>query len=154
MAEYTTVHVIDVGDVPGHILRIFELTWDETGNDDPAIFNGVRVERKVQRAFADYVNSTGSFHGYEQYHLENGDTLFGRYSGTTQTTFDEDGNVARTAVMAVHEITGGTGAFQGIQGLLRSSLVGQPGPDATFAFSDVTVEGSYWMQEEMASGSP
>lgn len=151
MAEYTTVHVIDVGDVDGHILRIFELVWDQTENDDPAIFNGVRVQRIVQRAFADYVNSTGSFHGYEEYLMENGDVLYSRYSGTTQTVLNDDGSVGKTSVLAVHDILGGTGAFEGIRGLLRSSLLAVPGPNATFTYSGIVVEGSYWLREEMAS---
>src|SRR3954451_5809612 len=88
-ASYTEQHAIDVGDVPGHQVRIFEV-HRRFPNDKPNC-EGLRRTESWAHVASDYVDRNGSVAGYLTIVLENGDRIFGRMAGTSQTSTAPDG---------------------------------------------------------------
>ena len=56
--RYTQEHMIDVGDVPGHQVRIYEITV--TYKKDELAFDGVSVKEGWSRSMSDYTNEEES----------------------------------------------------------------------------------------------
>jgi hypothetical protein len=90
-SKYTQQHVIDVGDVPGHQVRILEL--HRTPSNAKPNCEGLKAAESWSRGYSDYTNLNGRAWGYDVTVLDNGDKIFSQWSGTTQTTFNADGSV-------------------------------------------------------------
>ena len=143
LAENTKVtqqHVIDVGDVPGHQVRIFE--GRATFPKDPPMFEGVRAVERWVRGFSDYIDINGRAGTYLLFVLENGDKIFSRGDGVSQTTVNPDGSKKSTGTL-VYTITGGTGKFLGIRGTIRETTIFDP----KVGLVDVQSEGEYWIEK-------
>jgi hypothetical protein len=139
-AKFLQEQVIDVGDVPGHKLRVFESKVDY--QNVAVLFGGVRVKESYTRGASDYVNGNGTASSYAVYVLEDGNRLFTKESAVGQLSQDAGGTtVFRYTVVAT--FTGGTGRFQSIRGTLRGNVVRAPGENGVKA--DVT--GEYWLDE-------
>lgn len=139
-ARFLQEQVIDVGDVPGHKVRIFENRVDYQNVD--LTIAGVRVKESFTRGASDYVNGTGTASNYGVYVLEDGNRLFTKESAVGQVSPNGDGTVVyKYSVVAT--FTGGTGRFRGIRGQLRGNVVRMPGDAGIRA--DVT--GEYWLQD-------
>src|SRR5205823_1367059 len=65
---------------------------------------------------SDYVNGTGHVFGYATTIMENGDKVYSRYEAMNQTGGNGRGNT-----LYVTTITGGTGQFKTLRGLLRGT---------------------------------
>ncbi len=74
--------------------------------------------------------------------LENGDRIFSHYDGTSQSTVNPDGS-KRNVVAATHRLTGGTGRFAKIRGLMRVTTI----VDFKAGQNEQTGEGEYWMEK-------
>lgn len=134
--KYTQTHIIEVGDVPNHQLRIFELHTVYTA-EAPA-FDGVKVKERIARAFSDYIDGSGTATGYAINMLENSDKVFERLSIQAQTAVAADGS-KKLGFRSVMTLTGGTGRFAGIRG----TLLGGGGSDLrTGLSSDSWTEGT------------
>ncbi|HWE23426.1 MAG TPA: hypothetical protein VG496_05740 [Myxococcales bacterium] len=140
-STYNQQHVIDVGDVPGHQVRAYEIHYSY-GADGP-VFDGMKVTEGWNRAVSDYTEGTGNASGYTLYNLQNGDKIFGRFSTVTQTTVSADG-AKKTTFSGVTTLTGGTGRFRGIRGTLRTS-----GATDFKAGPSSQTEGEYWLDNTM-----
>jgi hypothetical protein len=81
---YTQQHAIDIGDVPGHQVRIVELHRTYPADTKPNC-EGLKRKEEWIRGFSDYVDRNGPSWGYAAIVLENGDKIFYQYSGTSQT---------------------------------------------------------------------
>ena len=138
--KYTEQHRMDVGDIPGHQIRIAEI--HRTFPNDPPKFYGVQVTEQWSHIFSDYVNDTGPHWGYNVYVLGNGDKIFSRQDGTAQTTVNPDGS-KKVVYSGVARITGGTGKFKAIRGILRY----QGKWDPAINLNERHVEGEYWMEK-------
>jgi hypothetical protein len=138
VAKYTQQLAIDVGDVPGHQVRVLEL--HTTYASDAPAYHGVKVKESWLRGVSDYTDSSGHITGYTVGFLENGDKIYGRYEGITKTTVAADG-AKMTRTDAVTTLTGGTGKFKGIHGMIR----GQGVTDFKTA-SGAIAEGEYWIE--------
>ena|ERR1700730_2347199 len=57
-SKYTQQHVIDVGDVPGHQVRVYEI-YRSFPNNAPVI-NGLKVKETWTRATSDYTDGNGT----------------------------------------------------------------------------------------------
>ena len=140
VSKYTQQHVIDVGDVQGHQVRVYELHTKYTG-EAPA-YDGVKVVEVWTRGTSDYTNGSGHGQNYAVSLMENGDKIFSRQEVLIQTVTAADGS--RTSKFTtVVTLTGGTGKFKGIRGTLRSS--GQT--DFKMGTSGVETEGEYWIEK-------
>ncbi len=112
-SKYTQQLLIDVGDVPNHIVRTFEIRF--TYPNDPPVINGLKLVEAWARGITDYIDGNGSGTLYNVFVMENGDRFFARVTGVTQRTGD------KLFAPQVGFITGGTGKLAAIQGILRAS---------------------------------
>jgi hypothetical protein len=71
--------------------------------------------------------------------MANGDKIFGRWDGVTQTTIKPDGSKA-SKVNGVTTWTGGTGKCQGIRGIVRG------GATSDLKTASSAFEGEYWIE--------
>jgi len=72
--KYTQQHVIEVGDVPDHQVRVYELRYTWPAN--PPTYAGVRAIEGWARGQSDYSSGNGRSWGYFLEVLENGDKIF------------------------------------------------------------------------------
>jgi len=99
------VHVIEVGDVPGHILGVSELAGVQSCDDGS-------VATYSAKSFFDYIKGNGESLSYSLATYEDGSTLWGKWQNTI--TSDPDGKTSSWE--GTTESIGGTGRFEGIQG--------------------------------------
>lgn len=133
-SKYTQQHVIDVGDVPGHQVRLFEV--HRTYPKNPPVINGLKIAESWTRGVSDFINNSGASIVYHVYIAENGDRLFIQ-SSSPGVQGGPDGKMTTTTS---GPITGGTGKFSGIRGLLRTSVTA----DLKAGTNEVHVELEYW----------
>ena len=139
-SNYTQQHVIDVGDVPGHQVRIFEVR--RTFPNDQPNCEGLKRLEEWSRGQSDYIDRNGRSWGYSVTVFENGDKIFGKWSGTSQTVVAADGS-KKSRFSGVVVYTGGTGRYQGVRGLRRDSIVFDPEKN----FSQAQSEDEYWLEK-------
>ena len=118
-SKYTEQHVIDVGDVPGHQVRVYEI--HRTYPPNQPVINGLKLTEAWTRATSDYVNNSGSGDNYSVFVLENGDKFFAHSTLVAQSS----GTGKLTATVS-GVITGGTGKLSGIRGLIQSVTQAEP----------------------------
>jgi hypothetical protein len=134
--KYTQQLFIDVGDAPGHQVRAYEN--HTTFPSNPPVFNGERLQEIWGRATSDYTDNNGPGTGYAVFVFESGDKFFSRWSLVAQ----RDGSGKSTFTL-VGPITGGTGKFAGIRGLMHQA--GTFDPKAGFNDNQTDIE--YWMEK-------
>jgi hypothetical protein len=139
-ATYTQEHLLEVGDVPGHQIRAFELRVDFQNIN--LSFGGVKMKELWVRRLSDYTNGSGTASNYDIWVLENGDKLFSKESVLGHATVAPDGSKT-LKYSVVNTFTGGTGKFRGIRGQLLGNTVRVPG--AKTIANDTT--GEYWIEE-------
>ena len=136
--KYTQQHTIDVGDVPGHQIRIYEI--HRVFPNDTVSYDGVQVKEQWVRAYSDYTDLNGPATAYTVTMLENGDKIFSRGELISQTVTNPDGS-RRTTSLTVSRFTGGTGKFLGIQGTSKSVTTS----DIKAGINENQVETEYWI---------
>ncbi len=132
-SKYTVRHNLDLEDQPGHRLSLFEIHRAFPTN--APVFNGVRLKEMWTRGVGDYLSGNGASTTYNVYVLENGDKFF-----ALMTTLGQADATQRRTSISVGHITGGTGKFLGMQGVIRSS----GGSDARVGMNETTAEVEYW----------
>lgn len=140
LSKFTQQHVLDVGDVPGHQIRIFEV--HRTYPKDLLIVDGVQVVEEWLRGYSDYIDTNGPAWGYGTYILENGDKIFTRLHGTSQAVLHPDGSKKNTFT-GVITFAGGTGKFRGMLGTLRATVIFDP----KAGVNEGQWEGEYWLEK-------
>jgi len=140
LGKYTQNHVIDVRDVPGHQIRIFELRTTYT--DVAPEFDGVKVKEAWAHGFSDYINGSGAAMSYGVSFMENGDKIYSRTAIHSHTVAATDGSKQLT-FRTVQTLTGGTGRFSGIRGV----LLGGGSSDLKTAVIDSGTQGEYWIEK-------
>lgn len=140
---YTQQLAVEVGDVPKHQVRTYEIRRLHISS--PMVVNNVKVTESWSRGTSDYVDSNGQTTGYGIYHLENGERIFARFSGTVQSVSRSDG--AREYVYhGITTFTGGTGMFRNIRGHIRDVTKGASKGGKALS-NEATGEGEYWFEE-------
>jgi hypothetical protein len=117
-AKYTQQLFIDVGDEPGHQVRVFEVHFIPS---NPPVINGVKLAEFWIRGTSDYTDGNGPSAGYVVYVLESGDKFFARQNSVAQNL--GSGKFTGTVV---GQITGGTGKLAGIRGVVRQVVTADP----------------------------
>jgi hypothetical protein len=140
LTKYTQQHALDVGDVPGHQIRIASL-HTKFASDSPE-YDGVKVVETFGWIQSDYTNATGRFTQYTVSHMANGDMVFSRTEGLGQTTSAADGS-GKTSYSTVTTLTGGTGKFASIRGTIKGGGV----TDFKTGPNNSPSEGEYWFQK-------
>jgi hypothetical protein len=113
-SKYTQQYTIDVGDLPGHQVRLFEIRRTYPSNA-PAI-NGMKIVESWTRGITDFIDNNGAATTYGVYLLENGDKFFTRGSAVAV----HGPGPSKLTATAVGPIMGGTGKLVGIQGMART----------------------------------
>lgn len=132
-SKYTQQHLIEVGDVPGHEVRVFEL--HRTFPNDAPVINGVKLKETWTRSTSDYVDQNGATIGYTVYLLDNGDKFF-----TKQSTMGSTDATGKRTSITFGTITGGTGKFVGMQGVVRATGAANPKAGVNETQSEI----EYW----------
>jgi hypothetical protein len=134
--RYLNEHAIEVGDVPGHRVRIYEIHHDYPKRD--LAYAGVAVRELVSRCMSDYINGSGPNVCYNVFTLEDGNKVFSHLTGSAQS--DSAGGAKG---VFIENFVGGTGKFKGIRGQVRGSTERAPGTTSL----KVEVNGEYWIDE-------
>jgi hypothetical protein len=135
-AKYTQQQTIDVGDIPGHQVRIYEIHRTYPSNA-PAI-NGMQLKESWSRGVTDYIDGNGPNTTYTVYIMDNGDKFF-----TRATLIAQSLGGGKISTSAAGTITGGTGKLAGIQGIIRTN--GTADPKAGVNDNQADIE--YWLQK-------
>jgi hypothetical protein len=131
--KYTQQSTIDVGDLPGHQVRVFEL--HRTYPSDAPVINGFKLTEMWTRGVTDLIDGTGSSVNYSVYMLENGDKFFSRTALVAQSL-----GSGKFTTTSAGTVTGGTGKLAGIQGTLRTTGNAQP----TAGVNENQTDIEYW----------
>ena len=140
VSKYVQQHVIDVGDVPGHQIRVASLQTQYTTTAPE--YDGIKVLESTGSLTSDYINGSGRFSQYTVSQMANGDKLYSRVDGLSQTTVASDG-AKQTSFTIVTTLTGGTGKFATIRGTLRGSGV----TDFKTGTTGNGIEGEYYFEK-------
>jgi hypothetical protein len=117
--KYTQQQAIDVGDVPGHQVRVYEI--HRTYPNNAPVINGVKLVESWSRGITDYIDGNGPNTTYNIYILENGDKFSTRAALVAQSL--GSGKITTTSAGS---ITSGTGKLAGIQGIIRTTGTAEP----------------------------
>ena len=82
-SKYTEQHTMDVGDVKGHQIRIYEL--HRTFASDQPNCEGLKRKEIWSHGYSDYINLNGRAWGYTVIIFDNEDQIFAEFSGASQT---------------------------------------------------------------------
>ena len=140
-ATYTQQHMIDVGDVPGHQVRILEVHRNYPPDTKPNC-EGLKRTEEWDRGFSDYTDRNGPSWGYTVIVFENGDKIFCHYTGVSQTVVNPDGS-KKSTYSGVRKYTGGTGRYQSVRGIERTSSIFEPDKN----YNESRYEGEYWFEK-------
>jgi hypothetical protein len=116
-AKYNISQNADVGDVPGHIVRLFDT--DNVLSPGAATVNGVELTHAYVRGVGELVNGTSvNATGFLVFAAANGDKFYSRNAIIVQ-------NIGGKQLITWNGvITGGTGRFAGIEGTTHFSNTG------------------------------
>lgn len=135
-SEYTEQHALEVDDLPGHKVRIYQI--HRTYPDAETGCFGMKPKESWTQGISDYVGVTGSTWGYTTTLMENGDKVFSRWSGTTHTV--GEGDSRKTTFTGVVTYTGGTGKYEGLRGLGRTQVKA----DIEAGVNEGRTDAEYW----------
>jgi len=134
--KYTNQQVIDVGDMPGHQVRVYEI--HRTYPDNAPVINGMKLVESWSRGVTDYIDGNGPNTTYNIYIMDNGDKVFTRAALVAQSL--GSGKITTTSAGT---ITGATGKLVGMQGLIRTTGTAQP----TAGVNENQTDIEYWFQK-------
>jgi hypothetical protein len=134
-SKFTQQLTIDVGDMPNHVVRVFEIR--STFPNNTPVVNGLKLVEELDRGFGDRIEGSGPATIYTVNVMENGDKFFVRSVGVVQNTA---GKLTNTIV---GNITGGTGKLAGIHGNTRA--VGNFNYNTGFV--ETQSETEYWIDK-------
>jgi hypothetical protein len=135
--KYTQQHTIDVGDVAGHQVRIFEIKRVYPAN--APVIGGMKIVESWTRGISDHTNNSGEARTYSIYVLENGDKFFTRGSLVAIQGPEARNLTATTA----GPITGGTGKLARINGMARMITLANP----QTGMNETQIEIDYWLPQ-------
>ena len=139
--KYTQQHSIAVGDLAGHDIRIFENI--RTFPKDLLVIGEVRVKEWWARGYTDLTETNGPGTVYHTLMMENGDKIFMRANFVAHSTASTDGSKKGAINLVSGPITGGTGRFLGIRGMMKLAATF----DLNSGFNDSKGEIEYWMEK-------
>lgn len=141
-SRYVQQHIIDVGDVSGHQVRILEVHRVHTAKQ--IVLNGVKVVEEWDRGFSDYTNGVGPANGYGIWMLEDGSKVFLEWHGTAYSATTATGS-KRGTFNGATKIVGGTGKFSKIRGVVSDSVEFDTDPQN--GYSRASNKGEYWFEQ-------
>jgi hypothetical protein len=134
--KYTQQQAIDVGDIAGHQVRVYEI--HRTYPSNAPVINGMRLVESWSRGVTDYIDGNGPNTTYNVYLLDNGDKMFTRAALVAQSL-----GTGKITTTSAGTITGGTGKLAGIQGIIRTTGTAQP----TAGVNENQTDIEYWFNK-------
>jgi len=134
-SKYTQQHNIDVGDSPEHKLRLYEL--QRLLPKDGPVLEGTRLVELWIRGISDFIETNGLATAYSVYVFDNGDKIFARSDLVAVT------DAGKSNTLAAGRITGGTGRFKHIRGIIR--VASAPDPASGLLRSSFDID--YWFDK-------
>ena len=134
--KYTQQQAIDVGDMAGHQVRVYEI--HRTYPSNPPVINGMKLVESWSRGITDYVDGNGPNTTYNIYVLDNGDKIFTRAALVAQSL-----GAGKITTTSAGTITSGTGKLAGIQGIIRTTGTAEPKAGVNDNQTDI----EYWFQK-------
>jgi hypothetical protein len=128
-SKFTQQLNIDAGDLPNHIVRVYEVR--RTFPNDAPIINGLKLVEEWNRGITEIIDGNGTGTLVTVYVMENGDEFFDRRTTVSQNA---SGKITATHVGS---ITGGTGKFAGMRGIVQASRDFDPQTTATDNQTDI-----------------
>jgi hypothetical protein len=141
-SRYVQQHIIDVGDIPGHQVRILEVQRVYESNH-PVVM-GTKVVESWTRGFSDYVNGVGPAHGYDTWILEDGSRIFLEWRGTSYTESTPTGSRKGT-FHGTSRFISGTGKFATIRGAITDATEFDTDPKT--GYNRPASRGEYWFEK-------
>jgi hypothetical protein len=133
--KYTQSISLAVSDVPNHILRAYDVHTTYPSN--APVINGVKLVESSITGIGDRLDGSGDGRRYFVFVMENGDKFFVRDSQIVQNRSGKTNDTGSGV------ITGGTGKFAGMRGLVLQS--------GSFDIKTGVVEAQYdieyWMEK-------
>jgi len=142
-SKYVQQLAIDVGDVPGHKVRVYEIHWVYNDQSQLAI-SGVKVKENWSRGYSDYTNGKGRSWGYTVWELVDGNKIYMDFSGTTMAEPTATGSI-KGSYHGVSRITGGTGKFTRIRGMTTEADDFDNDPKT--GYNKAESQGEYWFED-------
>ena len=139
-SKYTQQLSLDVGDIPGHQVRVFEL--HRVYRNDKPNCEGLKRTEGWARGYSDYIDRNGRAWGYGVDTLENGDKIYSEWTATSQTTVTQDGSKEGRSEGTARWI-GGTGKYLGVRGIERD----QYRFNLDKGLNEEKVEAEYWFEK-------
>jgi len=143
--KYTFQHGLEIPNIQGHVLRIFEIrrTWPDGGA--PTI-QGAKVVEEVVWGTADVVTGNGLARGYSTWRYENGDQSFHEWENSCQAVVNPDRSRKWTCV-GTYVMTAATGKLKGLKGVGRFSAQGETNAEGKSTANASSYEGEYWFEK-------
>jgi hypothetical protein len=129
-SKYIVSQNVDVGDVPNHIVRVFEVL--RTFPVNAPVIGGVKLVQQAERGTGDLIDGNGTGNEYDVFTMDNGDKLFARGTNVVQTA------AGKLSATGIRSITGGTGKFATAHGLVR--FAANFDPQSGFTESQIEIE--------------
>jgi len=142
-SRYTQQMVIDVDDVAGHQVRVFEVQRIFVANHRPVI-DGEAIVEQWSRGTSGYTSGVGPNSGFITWLTEKGEKVFAEFNGVADTQPTASGSKRGTAHGAIR-IVGGTGRFSKVRG--TGFDVTEFDTDPKDGYNRGTTKGEYWFIE-------
>jgi hypothetical protein len=141
-SKYTAQHILAVGDVPGHEVRIFAINRT-LGANAPSI-GGIKVKEMGSVGYSDYTDLNGPGTSYQVITLANGDKIYARANIVSHNLGWTDASKKGAENRVSGPITGGTGKFVGIRGTMRNASYFDPKTGSNDSRFDL----EYWIEAQ------
>ena len=142
-SRWVQQHIIEVDDVAGHQIRIYELQRTYP-SENGIVLDGERVIEEWSRGSSNYTRGIGPVSGFTTWTTEKGNKVFMESAGSSETAATETGS-KRGTYHGTARIVGGTGRFAKIRGL----LVGESkfDTDPKLNYNIYSIHGEYWFEK-------
>jgi hypothetical protein len=142
-SRYVQQMAIDVDDVAGHQVRVFEWQRIYPADAQPVI-EGEKIVEQWGRGYSNYAGGVGPAWSYNTYITDKGNKIFGQSIGTSDTTVRANGS-RYGSYHGTAQFVGGTGRFAKIRGSFVD--VAEFDTDPSTGFTRNTSRGEYWFGE-------
>jgi len=143
MTRFIQQLAIDVDDVSGHQVRVFE-NHRIYATDKQAMVAGERIVESFGRGLSNYVIGIGPVFGYTTLVTDKGNKIFLEFSGSSETRPTETGS-KRGTYNGTARFVGGTGQFLKIRGYLVEEAKYDTDPKTGYNFGEF--RGEYWFEQ-------
>jgi len=142
-SRWVQQHIIDVDDVTGHQIRIYELQRIYP-SENGIVLDGERVIEEWSRGSSNYTNGIGPVSGFTTWTTEKGNKVFMESAGSSETVATETGS-KRGTYHGTTRIVGGTGRFAKLRGLLAGES--EFDTDPKLNYNIYSIHGEYWFEK-------